>query len=418
MPHCGVTTGRAVSEGVSGPGRLVIVGASLAGLRAAEAARSGGFGGDIVVVGDEEHLPYDRPPLSKQLLDEPLNAPFFYDEDYYRNELNVDFRLGAPAIGIDPENRSILTASASIPYDVAVIATGASPRELPGISGLPGVTTLRTLDDAIRIREALDQRQHLLIIGAGFIGSEVASAARKRSLPVTMVEASHHPLERGLGRGMGHAISNMHVRNGVDLRLGTHVVEVKRSADRVVGATLSDGSSVDCDFILVSIGAVPNTAWLESSGIELSPDGGVLCDANLESSFPGVFAAGDVAHFPNAVTGRQARIEHWTSANEQGAAAARNAVGAEKRAYETVPYVWSDWYGNRIQFVGRTSEESPTIVSGAVEDDKFIALYRDDDRIVGAVSVNEPGRIMKERRRISQKVAWQQALEAHEIYVT
>jgi len=393
--------------------RLVVVGASLAGLRAVEAARGEGFSGEIVLIGDEKHLPYDRPPLSKQLLDDAVAVPTFHDEDYYREQLGVELLLGSPAVALDPSNRTILTEQRVVPYDAAIIATGASPRELPGFSGQSGVTALRTIDDSYRVRAALEQRRRLLIVGAGFVGAEVASAARRRSLPVTIVEASPYPLERALGREMGKALSSMHALNHVDLRTGVSVARIERNAGQIVGAVLSDDSTVECDFVLVSIGAVPNTAWLQSSGIRLAPDGGIHCDSHLESSLPRVFAAGDIAHFPNSATGREARIEHWTSANEQGALAARNAVGTDRRPYETVPYVWSDWYGNRIQFVGRTSEEAPTVVSGSVDESKFLALYRDGDHIVGAVAVNEPGRIMKERRRIAQGVPWREALAAH-----
>lgn len=393
--------------------RLVVVGASLAGLRAVEAARADGFAGQIVLLGDEEHLPYDRPPLSKQLLDEELDVPHFHTETHYRDELDVELRLGVPAVGIDPGRHEIVTVDGAVPYDAAVIATGASPRTLPGISGVTDVTALRTLDDAGRVRRALDQGRRLLIIGGGFIGAEVASAARRRSLPVTVIEASPYPLERALGREMGKSLSAMHARNGVDLRIGTSVVELDRRGEEIVGAVLSDGSTVSCDFVLVSIGAIPNTGWLRESGIALAPDGGIVCDRFLESSLPGVYAAGDIASFPNSLTGRHGRIEHWTSANEQGAVAARNAVGHEKRPYSTVPYVWSDWYGNRIQFVGRISDQEPVVVSGAVDEGRFVALYRDDDRVVGAVSVNEPGRIMKERRRIAQGASWSEALAAH-----
>ncbi|MDN4465386.1 NAD(P)/FAD-dependent oxidoreductase [Microbacterium aurantiacum] len=402
-----------MSAGASGIDRLVVVGASLAGMRAVEAARADGFDGEIVLIGDEEHLPYDRPPLSKQLLDEALDVPWFHTETHYRDDLGVELQLGAPAVGIDPERQEIITVDRAVPYDAAVIATGARPRALPGISGLADVTTLRTVDDARRVRGALDEGRRLLIIGGGFIGAEVASAARRRSLPVTVIEASPYPLERALGREMGKALSAMHARSGVDLRIGTSVVELERHGDEIVAAMLSDRSTVACDFVLVSVGAIPNTAWLRESGVALAPDGGVVCDRFLESSLPGVYAAGDIAYFPNSVTGRHGRIEHWTSANEQGALAARNAVGHEKREYSTVPYVWSDWYGNRIQFVGRISDQAPVVVSGAIDESRFIALYRDDDRVVGAVSVNEPGRIMKERRRIAQGASWSEALAAH-----
>lgn len=413
MSHLGSSTCGTMMSATSGIDRLVVVGASLAGLRAVESARALGFAGTIVLVGDEKHLPYDRPPLSKQLLNGADASFTFHGEEHYREELDVELRLGSPAVELDPWSKTVTTSQGPVAYDAAILATGASPRELPGLSHLPGVTSLRTLDDALRLRGALARGRRLLIVGAGFIGAEVASAARKRGLPVTIVEASQYPLERALGRDMGVALSLMHERNGVDIRMDTMIVKVNRNGDEITGVQLSDGTTVECNFILVSIGAVPNSAWLSASGIALASDGGVMCDTYLESSLLGVYAAGDVAHFPNRMTGREARIEHWTSANEQGAIAARNALGIERTPYETVPYVWSDWYDNRIQFVGRTSDKAPTIVSGSVEADKFIALYRDGPQVVGAVSVNEPGRIMKERRRIAQKASWAEALDAH-----
>lgn len=395
--------------------RLVVVGGSLAGLRAAEAARKAGFEGTITLIGAERHLPYDRPPLSKEFLDAtdpdvPASVPFFRSDDVFADELRVELVLGAPATGLDVERKTVVVGDRQIGYDALVIATGSRLRTLAGSEHLGGVHGLRTLDDALAIRAALDAGARVVVIGAGFIGSEVAASARKRGLSVTVVEALPTPLVRATGTDMGAAIASLHQRNGTTLLCGTGVqaVEGDGHVQRVV---LTDGTAIDADLVVVGIGVSPCTDWLEGSGLTLG--NGVVCDETLWTGVPGIYAAGDVANWMNPMFGVRQRMENWTAAAEQGAAAARNAIDPENaKPYETVPYFWSDWYGARIQFVGVPECDEVLLVDGdVVDDDRWTALYRQGERLIGALTVNGQAVIMKYRRMIAQRASWDEALE-------
>ncbi|MGW6458876.1 NAD(P)/FAD-dependent oxidoreductase, partial [Streptomyces sp. NPDC055078] len=383
---------------VGDPRTLVVVGASLAGLRAVESARRGGFGGRIVLIGAEPHLPYDRPPLSKAFLDGDADLPPFRTEQTLRQELRVDLRLGTTATGLDPATRTVRTTAGEVRYDALVIATGAAARRMPGAGRLRGVHTLRTLDDARAVRTALDAGARTVVIGAGFIGSEVASAAHKRGLRVTIVEALPVPLVRAVGERMGGACAALHRRHGMDLRCGSGVAALEGDG-AVESVRLTDGTELPAGLVVAGIGAAPATGWLEGSGLTL--DDGVVCDENLFTGVPGVYAAGDVARWHNPVFGRPMRLEHWTSAAEQGAAAARNALGpAGPEPYGCVPYFWSDWYDTRIQFVGAVAADEVRVAGGDPADGRFVALYRDGDRLAGALTMNGQTEIMKYRRLI------------------
>jgi len=340
--------------------RFVVVGASLAGLRAVEAARKAGHTGPITLVGAEEHLPYDRPPLSKAFLaggPEP-EVPHHKTADELA-ALDVDLRLGAPATGLDLEAREVVLDGERLPYDALVIATGASARHLPG-ERLPGVHTLRTLDDARAVRAGLDAGARTVIVGAGFIGSEVASAAHARGLPVTVVEGAPVPLVRAVGEHAAPLCAALHDRYGTDLRCGVGVAALEGDG-RVETVVLTDGTRLPADLVVVGIGATPATEWLEGSGLGL--DDGVLCDATLATAAPGVYAAGDVARWTSPVTGRPVRVEHWTSAADQGALAARNALAPDAASQCTgVPYFWSDWYGHKLQMVGEHTCDEVEVV--------------------------------------------------------
>jgi NADPH-dependent 2,4-dienoyl-CoA reductase/sulfur reductase-like enzyme len=392
-------------------GQLVVAGASLAGLRAVEAARKGGFKGRITLIGSEPHLPYDRPPLSKAFLDagEEPQPPTFRSQELLSGELDVSLLLGEPATGLDTGAREVLVGERAVPYDALVIATGARARSLPGAETLTGVHTLRTLDDAVAIRRALDAGARTVVIGAGFIGSEIASGARKRGVDVVVVEALATPLVRAVGEVMGNACASLHRANGTDLRCGVQVTGFVGDG-RVEGVRLSDGSLLDADLVVVGAGSIPNTDWLKGSGLTL--DNGVTCDENLFTGVEGVYAAGDVARWYNPLFERSMRLEHWTSAAEQGAAAARNALEPEAaKPYATVPYFWSDWYGSRIQFVGLPHADEIRVVDGDVEEEnRCIALYREGGRLVGALTVNGPTEIMKYRGLIMRGAPWEDGL--------
>ncbi|HWJ82472.1 MAG TPA: FAD-dependent oxidoreductase [Nocardioides sp.] len=394
--------------------KLVVVGASLAGLRAVEAARKAGFSGEITLVGAEPHLPYDRPPLSKAFLDaDAAGAPYFRDEQYFADELGVRLLLGRPATALDTEARVVHVGDEQVPYDALVIATGASARHLPGGDSLEGVHLLRTLDDSLAVRSALDQGARTVVIGAGFIGSEIASSAKKRGVDVTVVEALATPLVRATGTEMGPAIASLHELNGTALRCGVGVKAIEGDG-RVQKVVLEDGTDIPADLVVVGIGVAPEVGWLEGSGITL--DNGVRCDETLWTGVPGVYAAGDVASWPNPVLGVRQRMENWTAAAEQGAAAGRNAVDPDNaKPYGTVPYFWSDWYDVRIQHVGSPEADEVLLVEGDLDrapghDNRWIALYRKGDRLVGALTVQGQAEIMKYRVQIMKGGSWEDAL--------
>lgn len=386
---------------------LVVVGASLAGLRAVEASRRQGFSGRIVLIGAEDHLPYDRPPLSKAFLSpgpEPA-APSYRDPSALA-ELGVELRLGTRATGLDVAGRAVLLGDERLGYDALVVATGAYPRPLPG--DVPdGVHVLRTLDDARAVRAAMDSGARTVVIGAGFIGSEVASAARARGLPVTVVDAADQPLTRAVGAQAADLCTARHARAGVDLRVGLGVAGLDALDGRVSAVRLTDGSALPADLVVVGIGCVPATAWLKRSGLRLSD--GVLCDDQMRCG-PGIFAAGDVARIQTP--DGPVRLEHWTSAAEQGALAGGNAAALLSdqplAAYTAVPYFWSDAYGSKLQMVGSPTDE-PVEVVGAAEG-PWLVLYRRGDRLAGALSLDLPGRIMKFRALLVRGASYDEAL--------
>jgi len=393
---------------------LVVVGASLAGLRAVEGARKSGFDGRITLIGAEPHLPYDRPPLSKAYLDngEPgatPRTPTFRTEDVLREELRGELVLGEAATGLDTQAKEVLVGDRAIGYDALVIATGATARSMPGTEQLAGVHTLRTIDDALAVRAALDAGRRMVIIGAGFIGSEIASGARKRGVPVTVVEALPTPLVRAVGEEMGRACAALHHQSGTDLRCGVGVADIEGNG-KVERVRLTDGSVLEADVVVAGIGAVPATDWLAGSGIQV--DNGVVCDETLWTGVEGVYAAGDVANWRNPLFDRQMRLEHWTSAAEHGATAARNALDpVAARAYSTVPYFWSDWYDSRIQFVGVPHGDEVVTVDGEPGvSHRWVALYRDGDRLGGALTLNGQSVIMKYRALIAKRASWDDAL--------
>ncbi|MEU6573481.1 FAD-dependent oxidoreductase [Streptomyces sp. NPDC046805] len=386
---------------------LVVVGASLAGLRAVEAARVTGYDGKITLIGAERHSPYDRPPLSKAFLRdaEPV-VPSLTDRQTLSG-LDVEVRLGQAADGLCTERREVAVGGESVPYDALVIATGCTPTALPDTGGIPGVHSLRTLDDAHAIRERIAEGTRAVLIGGGFIGAEVATVLRARGAEVTIVEAAEVPLVRAVGREMAPALAALHARAGVELCCG---VSVRGVSDTPGGkrVELTDGSVLSADLVLVGIGAKPATSWLSGSGVPVSD--GVLCDETLRA-VPGVYAAGDVARWHNPLFGTTMRLENWTAAAELGGAAGRHAVRPDTAVpVSTVPYFWSDWYGSRIQMVG-VSEADEVRVIGDPDSDSWAALYRTGDRVVGALTLNQPRRIMKYRAMIVRRASWDTACE-------
>ncbi|MFF1464089.1 NAD(P)/FAD-dependent oxidoreductase [Streptomyces sp. NPDC058330] len=370
---------------------IVVVGASAAGLSTAEGLRRGGYTGPLILVGDETHLPYDRPPLSKQLLSGvwdtgrlALRPPEALDA------LGLDLRLGRAAVALDTGRREVcLTDGTRIGYRHLVVATGAHARRLPGTGELSGVHTLRTIEDALALRAALRPGTRLVIVGAGFVGAEAASVARGLGCEVTMVTDAAVPLADGLGPELGTMLAEVHRENGVRIEPGVLVRDVlSDGAGRATGVRLADDRTVTADAVLVGIGARPATAWLEGSGVPLGD--GVLCDATLYAG-DGVWAAGDVASWAHPVTGSPTRVEHRTHASESGLAVARNILAGPGSAtpFAPVPYVWSDQYDLKIQVYGSTrGADSVRIVEGSTAARKLVALYGKGGRVCGAAGVN------------------------------
>ncbi|GAB7065472.1 NAD(P)/FAD-dependent oxidoreductase [Streptomyces mexicanus] len=386
---------------------ITVVGASLAGLSTVRALRAEGYDGGIFVVGEERHLPYDRPPLSKDFLKGDIDADALAlgDAQEY-DSLDVEWLLGERAVRLDPADRSVtLSGGRRMRTDGVVIATGARPRTLPGTDGLAGVHTLRTLDDAQALRaELLDGLPRVVVIGAGFIGAEVASTANRLGLHVTVVEALDVPLERQLGREMGLVCSSLHTDHGVRLLTGTGVAGLTGTA-RVTGVRLADGRELPADIVVVGVGVRPATDWLAGSGVPV--EDGVVCDAGCATGVPGVVAVGDVARCPHPFTGRHTRIEHWSNAGEQARTAARTLLtGVPAQAPLTAPYFWSDQYDVRIQLAGHVAPGAvPELVDGDVDSRCFTAVYRREDTPVAVLSLNQTKLFNRLRRSLTPAVA-------------
>ncbi|MFJ8749068.1 NAD(P)/FAD-dependent oxidoreductase [Streptomyces sp. NPDC102441] len=372
-------------------GPIVVVGASAAGLSAAEGLRRGGYTGPLTLVGDEPHHPYDRPPLSKQL----LSGAWDVDRLALRqpdalDTLGLDLRLGSAAVALDTRRREVALADGTrIGYQHLVVATGAHARRLPGTGELTGVHTLRTVEDALELRTALRPGTRLAIVGSGFVGAEAASVARGLGCDVTMVTDVAVPLADSLGAELGAMLAEVHREKGVRIEPGVLVREVLHDgAGRATGVRLADDRTVAADAVLVGIGARPATDWLEGSGVPLG--NGVLCDAALHAG-DGVWAAGDVACWTHPITGEPTRIEHRTNASEAGLAVARNILAGPQGAtpFAPVPYVWSDQYDLKIQIYGATrGADSVRIVEGSTATRKLVALYGKGGRVCGVAGVN------------------------------
>ncbi|MCQ4119762.1 NAD(P)/FAD-dependent oxidoreductase [Rhodococcus tibetensis] len=388
--------------------KIVIVGAGLAGLRTAEELRRAGYEGDLVLLGGEPHLPYDRPPLSKEVVrgeksDTTLRPREFFDEQ------NIELRLGVEAASLDPESRILrLVDGSEVSYDELVIATGLVPRRIPGLPELAGVHVLRSIDECLALRSDLADAQRALIVGAGFIGCELAASMRAGGLEVVLVEPQPTPLGSILGEKIGGLIARLHVDEGVDLRAGVGLQSLT-GTDQVTGAVLGDGSEVTADVVAIGVGSTPVTGWLEGSGVEL--DNGVVCDGVGRTGVRHVWAVGDVAAWQLQVGGRK-RVEHWSNAGEQAKLVAGALTGtAGGRPAAHVPYFWSDQYGLKIQALGALAGTDEVHV---VKDDgrKFLAYYERDGILSGVVGAGMAGAVMKMRAKIAAGTPIGEVLEA------
>ena len=390
---------------------VVIVGASLAGLRAAEELRRQGFGGRVAMVGSEEHLPYDRPPLSKGLLAGTTEISEL-ELSVGGVDLDLDWHLGRRAVSFDA---ATLTVCLDDETEIkgtrgVIIATGSTPRRLPGLHLRPGVHEVRTIDDSLALRAALDAgAQRVVVIGAGFIGAEIAATCRQRGLEVTVLEALSAPMSRALSPIFGNAIAKLHRDNGVEVRLNVEVKEIV-SKEKVEYVLLADGTTIDCDVVVVGVGVVPNIDWLEGSGLTI--DNGVVCDETL-SAYPGVVATGDVCRWPNNLfDGELSRLEHWTNAVEQGAAAANRILNENAPPFMPVPFVWSDQYDTKVQIAGMVRPDDEVLVfDGTISDHRFTAITGRNQKLTGVVGFNRPRLVIQCRRLIAEQTPWDQAVE-------
>ncbi|KUN81094.1 NAD(P)/FAD-dependent oxidoreductase [Streptomyces griseoruber] len=380
---------------------VAVVGASLAGLSAVRALRKQGYDGRLVVIGDEPHRPYDRPPLSKEFLAGTLGETDLVleteDED-----LGAEWLLGIRATGLDRAERAIRLADGrELKADGIVLATGAAARSLPGSEGLAGVHTLRTLDDARALRDELAAGGSLVVIGGGFIGAEVASTAYALGLEVTVIEAAPTPLAGPLGAEMGTVVSGLHTDHGVRLLCGVGVKGLS-GGSRVDAVLLEDGRSIPADIVVVGVGARPCVDWLDGSGIEL--DNGVKCGADGRTSLASVVAVGDCANWYDPRAGAHRRVEHWTGARERPDAAIATllAGGAVEPGMPKPPYFWSDQYGVKIQFAGHAAgADTVTVEEGATGDRNVLAVYRRAGTPVAVLGMNQPRLFTRWRKQLA-----------------
>lgn len=390
------------------PDRIVIVGASAAGLTAAETARKDGFSGDIVMVGAENSAPYMRPPLSKQI----LAGTWTEDRALFRSRgeldaLNVEWRLGTSAVHLDRDKRQIhLVDGSRIDYDGLVIATGVSPIQLSDGHQLAGVHVLRTANDARALGSDFTPGRRLVVIGAGFLGCEVAAVARTAQLHVTVVDPLEAPMMRQLGAEIGGQIARLHQSHGVEMVLGNGVSSLQSHRGSVTGVELTNGTLLEADLVLVAIGSTPGTEWLIDSGLSLS--NGVDCDEFCLAA-PGIVAAGDVASWHHPSYGRRMRLEHQTNAFEQGAVAARTLLGTATEPFAPIPFFWSDQYNVKVQVYGIPHRDATvSITHGDPNQGRFTAVYRHNGQMEAILTWNLP----REAIRLRQELVSEMALRA------
>ncbi|MGI5198797.1 NAD(P)/FAD-dependent oxidoreductase [Streptomyces sp. CA-288835] len=376
--------------------RVVIAGAGMAGVQTAVALREQGFTGTVTLIGAEPHQPYDRPPLSKAILLGTAEGSAF-DVDF--EALGIELRLGLEVTGVRPFEHGLDTAAGPVPYDVLVIATGAEPMRLPGAEGVPGVHLLRTLDDAERLRPVLARQHDIVVVGAGWIGAEFATAAREAGCAVTVVEAADRPLAGALPAEVAAPMAAWYADSGASLRTHARVEQVEPGA-----VVLDDGSRLPAGAVVVGIGARPATAWLTGSGIELGAHREVVADDHLRTSAPDVYAVGDCASFPSRRYGERLLVHHWDNALQGPRTVAANIIGETPAAYDPVPYFWSEQFGRFVQYAGHHARADATIWRGDPTGPAWSVCWLRENRLVAVLAVGRPRDLAQGRKLIEAGV--------------
>ncbi|EFE70010.1 oxidoreductase [Streptomyces viridosporus ATCC 14672] len=380
---------------------MVVAGAGMAGVQTAVALREQGFTGTVTLIGAEPHQPYDRPPLSKAvLLGTAENSAF--DVDF--EALGVELRLGCEVLGLRPGDHELDTEAGPVPYDVLVLATGAEPVRLPGAQGVAGVHLLRTLDDAERLKPVLARQRDVVVVGAGWIGAEFATAAREAGCAVTVVEAAGRPLAETLPAEVAAPMAAWYADAGVDLRTHARVERVEPGA-----VVLGDGTRLPAGAVVVGIGARPATAWLAGSGVALGAHGEVVADRHLATSVPDVYAVGDCASFPSGRYGERLLVHHWDNALQGPRTVAVNILGAATgrtpAVYDPVPYFWSEQFGRFVQYAGHHVDADRTVWRGDPAGPAWTVCWLRESRLVALLAVGRPRDLAQGRRLIEAGAA-------------
>ncbi|WP_260859927.1 NAD(P)/FAD-dependent oxidoreductase [Streptomyces cupreus] len=364
----------------------------MAGVQTAVALREQGFTGTVRVIGAEPHQPYDRPPLSKAVLLGKAEGSAF-DVDF--EALGIELDLGREVLGVRPADHELDTAEGPVPYDVLVLATGAEPIRLPGAEGVPGVHLLRTLDDAERLRPVLARQHDIVVVGAGWIGAEFATAAREAGCSVTVVEAADRPLAGALPAEVAAPMTAWYADSGAELRTHARVARVEPGA-----VVLDDGSRLPADAVVVGIGARPATAWLAGSGIELGAHGEVVADDHLRTSAPDVWAVGDCASFPSDRYGERLLVHHWDNALQGPRTVAADIIGEAPVVYDPVPYFWSEQFGRFVQYAGHHASADTTLWRGDPTGPAWTVCWLREGRLIALLAVGRPRDLAQGRRLI------------------
>ncbi|MGW0914199.1 NAD(P)/FAD-dependent oxidoreductase [Streptomyces sp. NPDC002784] len=382
--------------------RVVVVGAGMAGVQTAVALREQGFTGTVRVIGAEPHQPYDRPPLSKAVLLGKAEGSAF-DVDF--EALGIELDLGREVLGVRPADHELDTAAGPVPYDVLVVATGAEPVRLPGAEGVPGVHLLRTLDDAERLRPVLARQHDVVVVGAGWIGAEFATAAREAGCSVTVVEAADRPLAGALPAEVAAPMTAWYADSGADLRTRARVARVEPGA-----VVLDDGSLLPAGAVVVGIGARPATAWLAGSGVVLGAHGEVVADDHLRTRVPDVYAVGDCASFPSARYGERLLVHHWDNALQGPRTVAADIVGEAPLVYDPVPYFWSEQFGRFVQYAGHHATADTTVWRGDPAGPAWTVCWLREGRLIALLAVGRPRDLAQGRRLIESGTRMDPAL--------